>query len=89
MSGHSHWSKIKWKKEISDSKKGKAFSKMAKEISITAKESGGDVNFNPKLRTAIEKARSIKMPAENIERAVKKGTGELKGEVLETITVEA
>lgn len=89
MSGHSHWSKIKWKKEISDSKKGKAFSKMAKEISITARESGGDVNFNPKLRTAIEKARSIKMPAENIERAVKKGTGELKGEVLEAIIVEA
>ena len=89
MSGHSHWSKIKWKKELTDSKKGKVFSKMAREITITAKESGGDVNFNPKLRTAIEKARSIKMPAENIERAVKKGTGELKGEALETILVEA
>jgi YebC/PmpR family DNA-binding regulatory protein len=89
MSGHSHWAGIKHKKGIADAKKSKAFSKIAREITVAAKEGGNDPEFNPKLRITLEKARSLNMPGENIERAIKKGTGELAGENLENITLEA
>lgn len=88
MSGHSHWKTIKFKKGAADAKKGQAFSKLAREISMTAREGGGDVTFNAKLRMVIEKARSFNMPADNIERAVKKGTGELEGGALESVLFE-
>ncbi len=88
MSGHSHWAGIKHKKGITDAKRSKVFSKMAKEITIAAKD-GRDINFNPKLRLVVEKARSLNMPADNIERAIKKGTGEIEGEVLERVVFEA
>lgn len=89
MSGHSHWSTIKRKKGAADEKKGKVFSKLAKEIIMAAKEGGGDAEFNPKLRMIIEKARSFNMPADKIERAVKKGTGEIEAEILESFTLDA
>lgn len=89
MSGHSHWSRIKYRKEIADKHKSQAFSKMAREIAVAAREGGGDPNFNAKLRLAIEKAKSIRLPAENIERAIKRGTGELAGAKLESIVLEA
>jgi len=88
MSGHSHFSSIKYKKEITDKKRGKVFSKMARLISIAAKEKGGDPETNSSLRLAIEKAKGFNMPKENIERAIKRGTGELTGEKLEEITFE-
>lgn len=79
MSGHSKWSQIKHKKAILDSKRGKAFTKLIKEITVAARVGGGDPNGNPRLRTLIEKAKQINMPTENAMRAVKKGTGELPG----------
>lgn len=88
MSGHSKWSKVKHKKAITDVKKGKIFSKMARMISVAAKEKGGDPETNSNLRLAIERARSVNMPRENIDRAIKKGTGE-EGGKLEEITLEA
>ncbi len=88
MSGHSKWSKIKHQKKITDARKGKIFSKMAKMIAVVARK-GGDQNMNPSLRLAIEQARSVNMPNDNIERAIKKGTGEDKAEQLEEITYEA
>jgi YebC/PmpR family DNA-binding regulatory protein len=87
MSGHNKWSKIKNKKAVTDAAKSKIFSKMAKLISTASKQVGGDVS-SPILRAAIDKAREYNMPAGNIERAVKKGTG-TETEVLETITYEA
>jgi DNA-binding regulatory protein, YebC/PmpR family len=88
MSGHSKWATIKHKKGAADAKRGKMFSKLAKEITISAK-SGGDPSSNPTLRTLIQKAKSINMPNDNINNAVKKGTGELKSdEVFEEITYE-
>lgn len=89
MSGHSHWKTIKYQKGAADAKRGQAFSKMSREITIAAKEGGGDVNFNSKLRMIIEKARSFNMPADNIERSIKKGTGELAGGALESVLFEA
>ncbi len=89
MSGHSHWAGIKYKKSIEDKKRGKIFSKMARQISIAAKEKGGDPESNSVLRMAIEKAKSVNMPKDNIERAIKKGTGELEGEKLEAVVFEA
>ena len=88
MAGHSHWSSIKHKKEITDKKRGQIFSKLAREIEVAARQ-GGDPDFNPKLRVAIEKAKKMKMPTENIEKAIKRGTGELKGERLEEFVFEA
>jgi YebC/PmpR family DNA-binding regulatory protein len=88
MSGHSKWSKVKHQKAVTDVQKGKIFSKMAKIIAVAAKD-GGDPEMNPKLRMAVEKARSVNMPRENIERAIKKGTGELKGGKIEEIVYEA
>ena len=89
MSGHSHFSSIKHKKEIADAKRGKAFSKMARVVTFAAKEGGGDPGSNYKLKMAIDQARQINMPKENIERAIKKGTGELAGEKLEQFVFEA
>lgn len=88
MSGHSHWAGIKHKKGITDARKGKIFSKMAKIIAIAARK-GGDPEMNPGLRLAMEKARSVNMPKENIERAIKRGTGEDKEAKLEEVTYEA
>lgn len=88
MSGHSKWSKVKHQKAITDAKKGKVFSKMAKLITIAARK-GGDPEINPSLRLAIEKARGVNMPKENIQRAIKRGTGEDKEAKLEEITYEA
>lgn len=79
MSGHSKWSTIKRKKGAADAKRGAIFSKIIKEITVAARMGGGDPAGNPRLRTVIEKARSNSMPADNIERAIKKGTGELEG----------
>ena len=79
MSGHSKWSTIKHKKGAADAKRGKIFSRLAKEITIAAKTGGGDPAGNPRLRTVLLEARSENMPKDNIERAIKKGTGELPG----------
>jgi YebC/PmpR family DNA-binding regulatory protein len=88
MSGHSKWSTIKHKKAAKDAKRGKLFTKMIKEITIAARMGGGDINSNPRLRTAILNARSQSMPSDNIERAIKKGTGELEGVSYEETTYE-
>ena len=88
MSGHSKWSTIKRKKGAEDAKRGKIFTRLAKDITLAAK-SGGDINANPSLRTAVDKAKAENMPKDNIERAIKKGTGELEGGELEEITYEA
>ena len=79
MSGHSKWASIKHKKASTDAKRGKVFTKIVKEISIAARIGGGDLSGNPRLRTAIEKAKEVNMPSDNIKRAVMKGTGELPG----------
>ena len=79
MSGHSKWSSIKHKKAATDAKRGKIFTKLIKEITVAARIGGGDENANPRLRAAILAARSENMPKDNIERAIKKGTGELEG----------
>ncbi len=79
MSGHSRWANIKHKKAKSDAKKGKSFTKLVKEIMVAAKMGGGDVSGNPRLRLAVEKAKAENLPADNIERAIKKGAGELQG----------
>lgn len=88
MSGHSKWSKVKHQKAITDIRKGKIFSKMAKMIAIAARK-GGNPEMNPNLRIAIDKARSVNMPNDNIQRAIKRGTGESKEGQLEEITYEA
>jgi len=79
MSGHNRWSKIKHKKEASDSKKSKLWTKVIKELTISARLGGGDINGNPRLRTAVDKAREVNMPNDTIDRAIKKGTGDLDG----------
>jgi YebC/PmpR family DNA-binding regulatory protein len=88
MAGHSRWAKVKHYKGTIDQKRGKLFSKLSKEISVAAKMGGGDPNFNPRLRQAIATARGESMPVDNIERAVKKGTGELEGAAYEEMTYE-
>ncbi|MFZ2970373.1 MAG: YebC/PmpR family DNA-binding transcriptional regulator, partial [Minisyncoccia bacterium] len=87
MSGHSKWKQIKRQKGVADVKRGKAFSQFSKMITIAAK-GGGDPDFNPTLRISIEKAKKSNMPAENIEKAIKKGTGELAGAMIEEVTYE-
>ncbi|GBD31532.1 MAG: putative transcriptional regulatory protein [Gemmatimonadales bacterium] len=79
MAGHSKWKQIKHRKAAADAKRGQLFSKLIKEITIAARQGGGDPAGNPRLRTAIEAAKAANMPSENIERAIKKGTGELEG----------
>jgi YebC/PmpR family DNA-binding regulatory protein len=88
MSGHSKWAQIKHKKAATDIKKGKAFSKLAKEISIAARLGGGDPAGNPRLRTVMDKAKEANMPHENVKRAILKGTGELPGMAYEEVTYE-
>ena len=88
MSGHSKWSTIKHKKAAKDAKRGKLFTKLIKEITVAAKLGGGDINANPRLRTAVVTARQNSMPTDNIERAIKKGTGELEGVTYDEITYE-
>ncbi len=88
MSGHSKWASIKHKKAGTDAKRGKLFSRLSKEITIAAKIGGGDMDMNPRLRSAITAAKAANMPKENIDRATKKGTGELPGVVYEEITYE-
>jgi len=88
MSGHSKWSSIKHKKAAKDAKKGKLYTKLIKEITVAARMGGGDINANPRMRTAILTAKAASMPAENIDRAIKKGTGELEGVSYEEIVYE-
>ncbi len=88
MSGHSKWSTIKRKKEKEDAKRGKIFTKLIKEITVAARQGGGDPEANPTLRTAIQNAKASNMPQTNIDRAIKKGTGELPGAVYEQVTYE-
>lgn len=89
MAGHSKWSQIKRKKAAEDSKRGRLFSKLIREITVAAREGGGDPDGNPWLRTAIENAKAANMPKENIEKAILRGTGELPGARLEEVTYEA
>ena len=88
MSGHSKWSTIKRKKGVADAKRGKAFTKIIREIMVSARTGGGDINANPRLRTAVLAARAENMPKDNIERAIKKGTGELEGVHYEDLIYE-
>ena len=88
MSGHSKWSSIKHKKGKADATRGKIFTKLIKEITVAAREGGGDPDGNPRLRTAIQAAKAANMPAANIEKAIKKGTGELPGVSYEEVTYE-
>jgi YebC/PmpR family DNA-binding regulatory protein len=88
MSGHSKWSTIKRKKGAADAKRGKMFTKLIKEITIAARENGGDPGANPRLRLAIDNAKAANMPADNIDRAIKKATGELEGVTYTEITYE-
>jgi len=89
MSGHSKWATIKHAKGAADAKRGKIFTKLIKEISIAARMGGGSIDGNPKLRTAVLKARGANMPKDNIDRAIKKGTGELEGVSYEELVYEA
>ena len=88
MSGHSKWSTIKRKKGAVDAARGKIFSRLAKEITVAAKQGGGDPDSNPRLRTAVTTAKTQNMPADNIKRAIQKGTGELPGVSYEEVTYE-
>jgi len=88
VSGHSKWAQIKRKKAVNDSKRGQAFTKLIREITVAARSGGGELGFNPRLRLAVDTAKAANMPAENIERAIKKGTGELEGVSYEEITYE-
>jgi YebC/PmpR family DNA-binding regulatory protein len=88
MSGHSKWSSIKHKKAIKDARRGKLFTKLIKEISVAARLGGNDINANPRLRTAVTTARENSMPNDNIDRAIKKGTGELDGVHYEEVNYE-
>jgi YebC/PmpR family DNA-binding regulatory protein len=88
MSGHSKWHTIKHKKGAIDAKRGKVFTKLIREMTISARIGGGDPETNPRLRTAVDKAKASNMPADNIKRAIQKGTGELEGEMIEEITLE-
>ena len=88
MSGHSKWATTKHKKAAADAKRGKIFTKLTREIMVAAKLGGGNPDGNPRLRTAIAKAKSVSMPAENIQRAIKKGIGELPGVSYEEVTYE-
>ncbi len=88
MSGHSKWATIKRKKGATDAKRGAMFTKVIREITVAAKNGGGDPNGNPRLRTALDKAKAVNMPMDNVNRAIKKGTGELEGVNYEESTLE-
>jgi YebC/PmpR family DNA-binding regulatory protein len=89
MSGHNKWAKIKRKKGANDAKRGRLFTRIIKEMSIAARDGGGSIQGNPRLRLAVEKAQAANMPAENIKRAIQRGTGELPGISYEEVTYEA
>src|SRR5262245_21421183 len=88
MSGHSKWSKVKHVKAVVDAKRGKIFTKIIKEITVAARLGGGDEHGNPRLRAALMSAKQANTPADNIKRAIQKGTGELPGVVYEEVTYE-
>ena len=88
MSGHSKWASIKHKKAATDAKRGKLFTKLIKELTVAAREGGGDADANPRLRLAVQKAKDANMPKDNISNAIKKGTGELPGVVYESMLYE-
>ena len=88
VAGHSKWSQIKRKKAVTDARRGQAFTKLIREITVAARHGGGDPNFNPRLRLAIDTAKAANMPAENIDRAIKRGTGELEGVNYEEVSYE-
>jgi len=88
VSGHSKWAQIKRKKAVTDAKRGQAFTKLIREITVAARAAGGEPSFNPRLRLAIDTAKAANMPADNIDRAIKKGTGELEGVDYEEVTYE-
>ncbi|MBU6389657.1 YebC/PmpR family DNA-binding transcriptional regulator [Patescibacteria group bacterium] len=88
MSGHSKWAGIKHKKALVDAKRGNSFTKLGNTITVAAKQGGGDITMNPSLRLAVEKARQANMPKDNIERAIKRGTGELGGAAVEEVLYE-
>ncbi len=88
MSGHSRWSTIKHKKAASDAKKGRAWTKLIKEVTVAARMGGGDINGNPRLRKAVDAARGVNMPMDNISKAIKRGTGELEGVSYDEVTYE-
>ncbi|MCW8822436.1 MAG: YebC/PmpR family DNA-binding transcriptional regulator, partial [Ignavibacteriaceae bacterium] len=88
MSGHSKWATIRRKKGALDAKRGKLFTKLIKELTIAAREGGGDLAGNPRLRLAVDNAKAANMPADNIERAIKKATGELEGTTISELTYE-
>ncbi|MCB1023232.1 MAG: YebC/PmpR family DNA-binding transcriptional regulator [Acidobacteria bacterium] len=89
MSGHSKWSSIKHKKGAADAKRGKIFTRLAKEITVAARDGGGDADMNPRLRKAVSDAKAANMPNDNIDRAIKRGTGEIEGVSYDEITYEA
>src|SRR5687767_15926563 len=89
MSGHSKWHTIKHKKGAADAKRGKVFTRLIKELTVAARGGGGDVDMNPRLRTIVAEAKANNMPRENIERAIRRGTGEEPGVSYEEITYEA
>jgi YebC/PmpR family DNA-binding regulatory protein len=88
MAGHSKWKQIKRKKAVTDARRASSWTKVIREITVAARSGGGDPGGNPRLRTAIDAAKAVNMPADNIDRAVKKGTGELEGSVYEELTYE-
>jgi YebC/PmpR family DNA-binding regulatory protein len=88
VSGHSKWHSIKHAKGAADAARGKAFARLARQIEVAARDGGGDVDANPTLRTMVQKARDASMPKDNIERAIKRGTGELEGVTYESVTYE-
>ncbi len=88
MSGHSKWAGIKHKKAVIDAKRGKLFSKLIKEVTISAREGGGDIETNPRLRQAITKAKEANVPADNLNKAVLRGTGALPGVTYEDVLYE-
>ena len=88
MAGHSKWKQIKRKKAVTDARRASSWTKVIREITVAAKSGGGDPGGNPRLRTAIDAAKAVNMPWDNIDRAIKKGTGELEGSVYEELTYE-
>ena len=88
MSGHSKWSSIKHKKGAADAKRGKIFTRIVREIIVAARDGGGDADANPRLRLAISTARAANMPNSNIEKAIKKGTGEIEGVTYDNVVYE-
>src|SRR5689334_7089411 len=88
MSGHSKWATIKHKKAATDAKRGKIFTRIIKEIAVAARRGGGDIESNPRLRVAVNAAKAENMPADNIKRAIQRGTGELPGVTYEEVSFE-